>query len=179
MDFFTVPTLLFRQLYVLFIISHDRRKIIHCSSTYNPTALWVSHQITEAFSSDEYSHIKYMIHDRGSNFSASVRETMKSIGIQSVRTSYRSPWQNGIAERWVGNCRRELMNHVIILNQQHADTLLQEYVQYYNEDRTHYSMDKDPPCGRPIIKRPSDESKVIALPRIGGLHHKYVWSDAA
>jgi len=179
MDFFTVPTLFFRQLYIFFIISHDRRKIIHSASTYNPTQLWVSHNIKEAFSSGKYSHIKYMIHDRGSNFSASVRETMKSIGIESVRTSVRSPWQNGTAERWVGNCRRELMNHVIILNPKHADILLDEYVQYYNEDRTHYSLDKDPPDGRAVDKPPSPESKVIAIPRLGGLHHKYVWSDAA
>ena len=179
MDFFTVPTLFFRQLYILFIISHDRRKIIHCASTYNPTQLWVSHNIKEAFSSGVYSHIKYMIHDRGSNFSASVRETMKSIGIESKRTSFRSPWQNGVAERWVGNCRMELMNHVIILNPKHADILLAEYVQYYNEDRTHYNLDKDSPDGRPIDKPPSKDSKIIAIPRLGGLHHKYAWSVAA
>jgi len=99
--------------------------------------------------------------------------------IESVRTSFRSPWQNGIAERWVGSCKRELMDHAIILNERHANVLMDEYVQYYNEDRTHYSLDKDPPSGRPIMNRPSDDSKVIALPRIGGLHHKYVLSDAA
>ncbi|MCP4054344.1 MAG: transposase, partial [Mesoflavibacter sp.] len=85
-----------------------------------------------------------------------VRETLKGLGIESVRTSYRSPWQNGIAERWVGSCRRELLNHVIVLNEKHLLKLLAEYVRYYNEDRTHYNLDKDPPMGRPVLKRESD-----------------------
>ncbi len=81
--------------------------------------------------------IKYMIHDRGTNFSPLVRDTLKGLGIESVRTSYRSPWQNGVAERWAGSCRRELLNHVIVLNEKHLLKLLAEYVRYYNEDRTH------------------------------------------
>ncbi|MCP4143553.1 MAG: transposase family protein, partial [Chloroflexi bacterium] len=104
MDFFTVPTLFFRNLYCFFIIRHDKRKLVHFNVTFNPTAEWVSQQLKEAFASVD--KIKYMIHDRGTNFSPLVRETLKGLGIESVRTSYRSPWQNGIAERWVGSCRR-------------------------------------------------------------------------
>jgi len=126
-----------------------------------------------------FSLIKYTIHDRDSTFSKIVRETLKSLGIESVRTSYQSRWQNGTAERWVGSWKRELMEHVIILNQRHAYVLLIEYIQYYNEDRTHYSLEKDPPFGRAIIHRPSDDARVIALPRIGGLHHKYTWTNVA
>ena len=120
-----------------------------------------------------------MIFDRDSIFSPLVIKIIKSFGIEPVRTSYRAPWQNGVAERWIGSCRRELLNHVIVLNRTHLFRLLREYVQYYNEDRTHYSLDKDPPCGRPVLKRKSDNDRVIALPRVGGLHHKYVWKDAA
>jgi transposase InsO family protein len=179
MDFFVAPTLFFKRLFVFFIISHDRRRIIHIAVTYHPTAMWVSDQIRKAFSSPDFSYIKYMIHDRDGSFSTLVRQTLKSFGIESVRTSVASPWQNGVAERWVGSCRRELLNHVIILNRRHLEILLSEYVLYYNEDRTHYNLDKDPPSGRPVLQRQSDDDKVIALSRIGGLHHKYVWKDAA
>ena len=122
---------------------------------------------------------KYMIYDRDSIFSTLVTETLKSFGIDPVRTSFRSPWQNGVAERWIGSARRELLNHVIILNQKHLYNLLEEYVEYYNHDRTHYSLEKETPMKRPIIKKPPGNPKVIALPRVGGLHHKYIWQDAA
>ncbi len=178
MDFFVIPTLFFKQLYAFFIISHDRRRIIHFSVTFHPTALWVSHQITETFS--ELTEIpKYMIHDNDSIFSISVKETLNSFGTKSMNTSIASPWQNGIAERWVGSCRRELLNHVIIFNERHLHQLLEEYVSYYNDDRTHYSLGKDPPINRPVLKKESGHDKVIAIPRVGGLHHKYVWKDAA
>ncbi|MCP4460717.1 MAG: transposase family protein [Cytophagales bacterium] len=177
MDFFTVPTLFFRNLYCFFVILHDKRRLIHFSVTFHPTAEWVSQQLKEAFASVD--KIKDMIHDRGTNFSPLVRETLKGLGIESVRTSYRSPWQNGIAERWVGSCRRELLNHVIVLNEKHLLKLLAEYVRYYNEDRTHCNLDKDPPMGRPVLKRESDDDKVIAIPRVNGLHHKYIWKKSA
>jgi hypothetical protein len=80
-----------------------------------------------------------------------------------------------VAERWIGSCRRELLDHVIILNENHLYRLLEEYVDYYNQDRTHYHLNKDPPINRPVLKKGTDEDKLIALPRVGGLHHKYVW----
>jgi len=177
MDFFTIPTLFFRQLYVLFIIHHDMRRIIHFNVTFHPTTEWVTKQIDKAFTVEKPP--KYMIYDRDSKFSLPVTETLKSLNIEPVRTSYRSPWQNGTAERWVGSVRRELLNHVIILNQGHLYNLLEEYVEYYNNDRTHYSLKKETPMKRPIIKEPPGDSTIIALPRVGGLHHKYVWKDAA
>ena len=120
-----------------------------------------------------------MIRDRDSIFSSLVVRTLKSLGIDSIRTDFRSPWPNGIAERWVGNCRRELLDHVIIINEQHLYRLLEKYMEYYNEDRTHYSLGKDPPESRPIQQKESDDEKVIAISRIGGLHHRYVWKKAA
>jgi transposase InsO family protein len=177
MDFFIIPTLFFKRLYCFFIIHHDKRKILHFNVTFHPTADWVIQQLRNAFLKNSIP--RYMIFDRDSIFSSLVKETIKGMGIEPVRTSYRSPWQNGVAERWIGSCRRELLDHVIILNRTHLYRLLQEYVQYYNEDRTHYSLDKDPPSGRPVLNRNSDDDKVIALPRVGGLHHKYVWKKSA
>ncbi len=177
MDLFTVPTLFFRNLFVFFIILHDKRRLVHYSVTFQPTADWISQQIKGAFASIDW--IKYMIHDRGANFSPLVRETLEGLGIKSVRTSFRSPWQNGVAERWVGSCRRELLNHIIPFNEKHLYILLSEYVDYYNKDRTHYSRDKEPPEERSITTRQSPDDYVIALPRCGGLHHKYIWASAA
>ena len=175
MDFFIVPTLFFKRLYCFFIIHHNRRQIIHFNVTFHPTAQWVASQLRTAFS---YTHsIKFMIHDRDSIFSSLVKETLKGLGIESRITSYRSPWQNGVAERWIGSCRRELLDHVIILNRNHLLRLLNEYVEYYHQDRTHYHLDKDPPLGRPVLRKESDDDKVIALPRVSGLHRKYIWES--
>lgn len=178
MDFFVVPTLFFKRLYCFFIIDHHRRRIIHFNVTFHPTSFWVCHQLKEAFSSVR-EIATCIIMDNDKIFSKCVIATLKSLGIMPVRTSIRSPWQNGIAERWIGNCRRELLDHVIILSQNHLYKLLEEYIEYYHRDRTHYHLDKDPPLSRPVQTKESDDDKVIALPRVGGLHHKYVWEKAA
>ena len=120
-----------------------------------------------------------MLLDNDKIFSSCVTRTLKSLGIVPMRTSFRSPWQNGIAERWIGSCRRELLDYVIILNQNHLYKLLEEYIEYYHRDRTHYHLGKDPPVSRPVQNKGSGNDKVIALPRVGGLHHKYVWKEAA
>jgi transposase InsO family protein len=177
MDFFTVPTVLFRQLYGFFIITHKRRKIIHFATTFNPTAEWLAQQLRNAFPDDTAP--KYLIFDRDSIFSGLVLSTVNSFDIKPVRTSYRSPWQNGIAERWVGSCRRELLDHVIVFGELHLYRLLKSYVSYYNEDRCHYSLCKDAPEHRPFQKRSENTPKVISLPRVGGLHHRYEWRHVA
>ena len=102
-----------------------------------------------------------------------------SFGIKPIRTSYRSPWQSGIAERWVGSCRRDILDHVIVFNEKHLRRLLREYVDYYNMDRCHYSLDKDAPAQRLIQLPPSSTATVKSLPRTGGLHHRYEWCEAA
>jgi transposase InsO family protein len=116
MDFFTVPTLTFGILYCFFIIGHDRRRILHHHVTRNPNALWVALQLRETW---EYSQEpqRFLIFDRDSKFSADVVSTVKAIGSQPVCTAFRSPWQNGIAERWVGSVRRDLLDHVMVLNE--------------------------------------------------------------
>jgi transposase InsO family protein len=172
MDFFTVPTLTFGVLYCFFVISHDRRRVLHHNVTCNPNALWVRLQLTEGWECGEQPE-RFLIFDRDAKFSADVVSTVRAIGSQPIRTAFRSPWQNGIAERWVGSVRRDLLDHVIVLNQRHLRRLLNAYVRYYHEDRTHLGLGKDTPSGRVPASGPSDRNKVISLPRLGGLHHRY------
>jgi putative transposase len=171
MDFFTVPTLTFGVLYCFFIIAHNRRRILHCNVTKHPSSAWVVQQLREAFPYD--SAPGYLIFDRGTQFNEEVIDTVKSFGIQPKRTSFRSPWQNGVAERWVGNCRRDLLDHVIVLNERHLKRLMNEYVRYYHDDRTHLALGKGTPAGREAVKNPKTGCKVVSMPRLGGLHHRY------
>jgi putative transposase len=172
MDFFTVPTLTFGVLYCFFVIGHDRRKLLHCNVTRQPTASWIVLQLREAWGYDK-PH-RFLIFDRDAKFSADVISTVKQNGTEPVRTALRSPWQNGVAERWVGSVRRELLDHVIVLNQRHLRRLLKEYVRYYHEDRTHLGLGKDTPGGRVAASTVSSASKIASLPRLGGLHHRYM-----
>ncbi len=176
-DFFTVPNITFQVLYVFFIIHHKRRRIVHFGITSHPYAKWVVQQLREAFPFDIAP--RYVILDRDGKYGDVVPNTLRSWGIEPVRTSYRSPWQNGIAERWVLSVRRELLDHVVILNEAHLQCLFSEYVRYYHEDRCHLSLEKDTPGGRPISPRPSPSARVVSLPRVGGLHHRNEWRDAA
>jgi transposase InsO family protein len=171
MDFFTVPTLTFGVLYCFFVIAHDRRRILHCNVTKHPTSAWVIQQLREAFPYD--SAPGYLIFDRGAQFNEEVIDSMKIFGIRPKRTSFRSPWQNGVAERFVGNCRRDLFDHVIVLNEWHLKRLMRDYVRYYHKDRTHLALAKGTPAGREAEANHGTNRKVIAMPRLGGLHHRY------
>ena len=176
MDFLTIPLLSFRVLYALVIIHHGRRALINVNVTFNPTAQWVALQLRHAFPYDTAP--RYLIFDRDSILSAYLVTAVKSFGIKPVRTSWRGPWQNGVVERWIGSCRRELLDRVVIFNERHALKLLREYIGYYNTDRCHYGLAKDAPEPRPVQNRPTPKAKVIALPKVGGLHHRYEWRDA-
>jgi putative transposase len=171
MDFFTVPTPTFGILYCFFVIGHDRRRILHCNVTRHPNSAWVMQQLREAFPYD-YS-VKYLIFDRATNFSEEVASLVKSLGMEPKRTSFRSPWQNGVAERWVGSCRRDLLDHVIVLNERHLRRLMKEYVGYYHDDRTHLALTKGTPAGRKAGTKSKTSCKVVSTPRLGGLHHRY------
>jgi transposase InsO family protein len=170
MDFFSVPTFTFGVLYCFFVIAHDRRRILHCIVTKHPNSAWVVQQLREAFPYD--SAPGYLIFDRGTNFNAEVIDTVKSFGIEAKRISFRSPWQNGVAERWVGSCRRDLLDHVIVLNARHLKRLMFEYVRYYHEDRTHLSLANGTPAGRKAATKLGIGGRIIAMPRLGGLHHR-------
>jgi transposase InsO family protein len=171
MDFFTVPTLIFGVLYCFFVIAHDRRRILQCNVTKQPCSAWVVQQLREAFPYD--SAPGYLIFDRGAQFNEEVIDTVKSFSIQPKRTSFRSPWQNDVAERWVGNCRRDLLDHVIVLNERHLKRLMKEYVRYYHDDRTHLALAKETPASREAVSNSGVGSKIIAMPKLGGLHHRY------
>jgi putative transposase len=168
MDFFTVPTIKFSLLYCFFVISHDRRRILHVNVTLHPTGEWIVQQLREAFPFQP-SH-KHLILDRDRKYGLEVLAAIRSMEIQAVRTSFQSPWQNGIAERWVESCRRDLLDHVIAFNEGHLKRLLNEYVCYYHLDRTHLGLEKQTPGGR---QRSSGDGAVFSLPRLGGLHHRY------
>jgi transposase InsO family protein len=139
--------------------------------------MWVTQQIREAF--PFATAPRYLLLDRDSIFSAEVVRALTHLGVEPVRTGFRSPWHNGVAERWVGTCRRELLDHVILLNEDHLRRLLREFVAYYHEDRTHLSLGKDTPARRAVCPQPSPTAGIMALPRIGGLHHRYEWAEAA
>jgi putative transposase len=176
MDFFVVPTVRFRLLYVWFAIDHGRRRILHFNVTENPTARWVIQQLRETFP-DEPTH-RFMIYDNDALFSSVVTSAIKSFEIDPKRTAFRSPWQNGTAERFVGSVRRELLDHVVVLNEDHLRRLLREYVDYYIAERVH-TMLQDSPAGRVVELRPSQDAKVAGIPRVGGLHHRYTWREAS
>ena len=154
----------------------QRRRIVHFKATTNPTAQWVIQQVREAFPYD--SAPGYLIFDNDSIFSDEVTEAIEYLDIEPKRTAFQSPWQNGTAERWVGSARRELLNHVIVFNEQHLHCLLHDYVAYYNAERVHTQL-RDSPAGRAMETRPSPKARVVGLPRGGGLHHRYVWREAA
>ena len=171
MDFFTVPTITFGVLYCFFVIAHDRRRILHWNVTRHPTAAWVAQQLREAFPCD--SAPRYLIMDSEHTFQGEVLETAENLGVRPVRTAVRSPWQNGIAERFVGNCRRDLLDHVIVVDERHLKRLMSEYVSYYHDDRTHMGLAKETPARRTEAASINPSGKVIAMSRLGGLHHRY------
>jgi transposase InsO family protein len=166
-----VPTLTFSVLYCFFVIAHDRRRILHCNVTRHPNSALVVQQLREAFPYD--SAPGYLIFDRGASFNKEVIDTVKSFGIQPKRTSFQSPWQNGVGERWVGNCRRDLLDHVLVLNERHLKRLMGDYIRYYHDDRTHLALAKGTPTGREARKYPDAGRRVVSIPRLGGLHHRY------
>jgi transposase InsO family protein len=176
MDFFVVPTVRFRLLYVWFAIDHGRRRVLHFNVTENPTARWVIQQLRETFP-NEPNH-RFLIYDNDSIFSPAVTGAIKSFEIDPKRTAFRSPWQNGTAERFVGSVRRELLDHVVVLNEDHLSRLLRDYVDYYHSERVHTSIG-DAPVGRPVESRPSADARVVSFPRVGGLHHRYRCREAA
>ena len=176
MDFLVVPTVRFKLLYVWFAIDHARREVLHFNVTANPTSAWVIQQLRETFPGD--SSIRFLIHDNDAIFSRSLRDSIPQLGIESRPTSIASPWQNGLAERWVGTVRRELLDHVIVLDERHLYRLMREYVDYYNRDRVHTGR-RAAPMGRDVEIRPKSGGQIVSLPRVGGLHHRYTWAAAA
>jgi len=177
MDFFTVPTLTFRVLYCFFIIEHGRRRILHFNVTEHPTGPWIAQQLREAFPGSR--PFRYAILDGDAKFGHEVADVLTQCGMKPVRTSPARPWQNGVAERWIGSCRRDLLDHVLIFNEAHLRRLVKDYVAYYHTDRTHDGLEKDTPATRPVAPKPTESAQLVSFPRTGGLHHRYDWQQAA
>ena len=177
MDFFTVPTLTFQLLYCFFVIEHGRRQLLHFNVTRHPSSDWVVQQLRETFPGA--GPYRYVILDRDSKFDADVIGFLRATGLQVKRTSVRAPWQNGIAERWIGSCRPEILDYIIAWNEPHLRRVIREYVTFHQDDRIHDSLAKDTPSRRPVERRPSPLANLTSSPRLGGLHHRYGWSEAA
>ena len=167
-DFFTVPTVRFRVLYVFVVLSLDRRRILHFNVTSNPTAAWTARQLFEAFPGD-LRLPRFLMRDRDSIYGWEVMPALKAMKMRSVVSSPRSPWQNPYAERVIGTLRRECTDHIIPWGEEHLRRVLSEYVRYYNEARTHQGLDGDAPEGR-VVERARE---VVGEPVLGGLHHRY------
>jgi transposase InsO family protein len=168
MDLFVVPTIGFDLLYALVIVRLDRRELVWINVTRHPTAEWIARQLTEAFPWNEAP--LYLIRDRDRIYGTVVTSRLRAMGIRDKPTALASPWQNGFAERLIGSIRRECMDHCIVLGQAHLRRLLRSYARYYNDIRTHWSLDKDAPVSRPVQWTGSINSRPI----LGGLHHHYV-----
>ena len=167
MDFLIVPTVGFKLLFVLVILRHERRRLISLSVTANPTAEWIARQITDAFPWDEAPD--YLIRDRDASYGQAGTKRLTAMGIRDHPTAPRSPWQNGYAERLIGSIRRECLDHTVVFGEGHLRRIAAAYTGYYNECRTHLSLDKDSPGRRPIQRL----GQLVARPILGGLHHQY------
>jgi transposase InsO family protein len=168
-DFFTVPTLRFQVLYVFLVLAHDRRRILHFNVTAHPTAEWTGQQLRETFPFDQLP--RYLLRDRDAIFGHDFREQVRDMGIQEVLSTPRSPWQRAYVERVIGSIRRECLDHVIVFHEASLRRTLNLYFDYYHRSRTHLSLGKDPPEPRPV-QLPAMGS-VVAVPQVGGLHHRY------
>jgi transposase InsO family protein len=168
MDLFVVPTIGFDVLYAFIIVRLNRRDLVWINVTTNPTAEWIACQLTEAFPWDEAPH--YLIRDRDCIYGTVVTRRMRAMGIRDKPTAPASPWQNGFAERLIGSIRCECVDHFIVLGEAHLWRILRSYTRYYNDIRTHRSLDKDAPVSRPVQR----SGNIKSHPILGGLHHHYV-----
>jgi putative transposase len=168
-DFFTVPTATFRVLYVFVVLRHNRRRVVHFNVTAHPTAAWTSRQIVQAFPYEEAP--RFLIRDRDKIYGDVVRRCIQSRSIEEVLIAPRSPWQSPYVERLIGSIRRECLDHVIVFGEDHLRRVLDSYFAYYHESRTHLSLDRNAPERRDI--EPPSRGEVIAIPQVGGLHHRY------
>jgi hypothetical protein len=168
MDFFAAPTITLGGRYGFFVISHDRRRILPFNVTKHPTSRWIIPQLREAFPFQSAS--RFPIFDRDARYGLEVPVAVRSLKMSPVRTSFESPWQNGVAERWVESCRRDLLDYVIAVNERHLKRRLSEYVRYSHDDRTHLGLSKETRGGRVQV---AAKVRVVSPARLGGLHHRY------
>jgi transposase InsO family protein len=167
-DLFVVPTISFRLLYGFLILLHGRRELLWLGVTAHPNAEWIARQLTEAFGWQKTP--RYVIRDRDRVYGHAFVRRVRAMGIRDRPIAPRSPWQNGRAERLIGSIRRDCLDHVLVFGERHLCHLIQTYQKYYNEARTHLSLEKDAPIARAV----QSVGDTLAVPVLGGLHHQYV-----
>jgi len=168
-DFFIVPTVRNRVLFVFLVLAHERRRILHFNITTNPTAEWTAQQIVEAFPWDEAP--RYLLRDHDGIYGEHFQRRVRNMGIEQVVTAPRSPWQNPYVERLIGSIRRECLDHVIVMNERHLRRILTGYFSYYHKWRVHQSLEMDCPERRDV--HALDRGRVVEIGHLGGLHHHY------
>jgi putative transposase len=168
-DMFLVPTIRFQVLYIFIILDLERRRLISANVTANPTAEWLAQQVVNAFPWDTAP--RFLIRDRDRAYGLAFSARVRGLGIREIRTAVRTPQMNAFAERVIGTLRRECFDHLIVLSERHAQRLLAQFRDWYNQDRVHLALGKDAPDHRP--NQPAHLGNVVALPRLGGLHHRY------
>jgi len=168
-DFAIVPTITGTLLYVFIVLSLARRRVLHVNVTAHPTAAWAAQQIVEAL--PWAPNEQYVVRDRDGIYGQIVRNRVEGLGLEEVVIAARSPWQNGYAERFIGSLRRECLDHVIALDERQLLRTVRSYVAHYNKSRTHLSLGKDPPEPRAV--QAADAGEIVAIPEVGGLHHRY------
>src|SRR5262249_37425159 len=159
---------------VFFVIDQASRQVRRGEVTPNPTASWAAQQMVECCAWDRKPP-RFLVHDRDSCYGATFHRRVRNIGIAQVRTPFRSPRANAIAERWVRSVRSDCLDHVFIFNERHLPRGLAEYVGYFNDWRPHRSLGQRAPCA-PLSRAPhrnAETRKIIAIPVLGGLHHVY------
>jgi putative transposase len=166
-DLFTVPTLTFRTLSVLVVIAHDRRQLVHVNVTAHPTAAWIWQQFIQA--TPWSTQPKYLIRDRDRAYGPGFAGRARALGTQTLLAPIRAPRANAVAERVIGTLRRECLDHLVVLNEQHLRAILREFVAYYNADRPHRTLGLEPPEPAPHAQTGPVRSRRI----LGGLHHVY------
>ena len=169
-DFFTAPTAGLRVLFILVMLAHHRRRVVHFNVTEHPTAAWTTQQIVAAFPDD--SAPSYLLRDRDQVYGQQFRHRVKGMGIEEVLAAPHSPWQNPFVERLIGSIRRECLNHVLVLGERHLHRVLIRYFTYYHQARTHLALEKDAPDLR-SVQLPA-AGRIVQLPEVGGLHHRYL-----
>ena len=167
LDFFVVPTATHKLLFVLLILAHERRRVVHFNITEHPTAQWTAQQVVDAFPWDEAP--RDLLRDRDRVYGASFRQRVQHMRIEEVVIAPRSPWQNPYVERLIGSIRRECLDHVMVLHERYWRRLLTGYVQYDQHWRTHRALAMDGPMSRPV-QRP-EHGRIWEVPDMGGLHH--------
>ena len=167
-DFFTVPTVWSKFLFVFVVLAHDRRRVLHFNVTNHPTAAWTALQILEAFPFESVPK-NLLLRDRDAIYGQVLQQQIEAMGITEVLGTPRSPWQPAYVERIIGSIRRDCLDHVIVLNHSSLRRLLRSYLDYYHKSRTHLSLDKDAPVPRAV----QSAGRIVTIPQVGGLHHRY------